>query len=101
MKLKVTSQQHNPLLKRTEIAFEVEHAETGGTPPRLEVRKMLAEALKADLERVYISRMETKTGTMTAFGKANVYESIEQAKLVEPLHIVTRNSPPEKPKAEE
>jgi len=101
MKIKVTSQQHNPLLERTEIAFEVEHMETGGTPPRFEVRKMLAEALKADLERVYISRMETKTGAITAFGKANVYESIEQAKLLEPQHIIARNSPPEKPKAEE
>jgi len=102
MKIKVTSQQQNPLLKRTEIAFEVEHAETGGTPPRLEVRKMLAEALKADIERVYIKKMETKTGDITAFGEANVYESTEQAKLVEPEHIITRNSPKEeKPKAEE
>jgi ribosomal protein S24E len=102
MKIKVKSQQHNPLLKRTEVAFEIDPAETGGTPPRLEVRKMLAEALKADIERVYIKKMETKTGAITAFGEANVYESIEQAKLVEPEHIITRNSPKEeKPKAEE
>ena len=39
MKVKIVSQEYNPLLKRKEIVFEVEHAETGGTPPRLEVRE--------------------------------------------------------------
>ena len=102
MKIKVTSQQNNPLLKRIEVNFKIELAEKGGTPSRLEVRKMLAEELKADLERVYIKKMETKTGDITAFGKANVYETIEQAKLVEPEHIINRNSPKEeKPKTEE
>jgi len=42
----------------------------------------------------------TKTGMQTATGFANVYESIEQAKLIEPEYIVNRNIPPEKPKEE-
>lgn len=98
MKIKVTTKKRNPLLKRTEVAFEVEHGETGGTPSRFEVRKNLAAALKAKLELVYLKRVETRTGANTALGEANVYESVEQAKLVEPEHIVTRNTPPpEKP----
>ncbi len=105
MKIKVTTKNRNPLLKRTEVAFEVEHGETGGTPSRLEVRKSLADALKAKLELVYVKRVETRTGANTALGEANVYENVEQAKLVEPEHIVTRNAPPtekpeEKPKEE-
>jgi ribosomal protein S24E len=40
--------------------------------------------------------METKTGTMIAVGEANAYDSIEQAKFVEPKHIIARNTPPEK-----
>jgi len=40
------------------------------------------------------------TGTNTAVGVANAYETAEQAKLVEPGYIIKRNSPPEKPKEE-
>ncbi len=97
MKVKIISKEYNPLLKRREITFKVEHAETGGTPPRLQVRKQLATLLKQDLELVYIKKMETKTGTMTAVGEANAYDSIQQAKFVEPEHIVTRNVPPKQP----
>ena len=101
MKVKVTSQQHNPLLKRKEIIFEVNHEETKATPSRLEIRKKLAEKLKANIELLYVRRVETKTGTMLAVGEANLYDSPEQVKLVEPEHIITRNVPPEKPAEEE
>ena len=97
MKVKVVSKEYNPLLKRREVTFKVEHTETGGTPRRFEVRKQLATLLKADLELVYVKKMETKTGTMTAVGEANAYDSTEQAKLVEPKHIVARNVPPKQP----
>lgn len=101
MKIKIMTKKQNPLLKRTEVAFEVEPEETGGTPSRLEVRKNLAETLKANLELVYIKKVGTRTGANTALGEANVYESVEQAKLMEPDHIITRNTPPaEKPKEE-
>ena len=93
MKVKIISKEYNPLLKRKEVTFKVEHTETGGTPHRFEARKQLATLLKTDLELVYVKKMETKTGTMTAFGEANTYDSIEQAKIVEPKHIVARNVP--------
>jgi len=96
MKVRITSEEYNPLLKRKEVAFEVEHRETGGTPSRFEVRKSLAALLKIDSGLVYVKKMETKTGTMIAVGEANAYDSIEQAKLVEPEHIIARNTPPEK-----
>ena len=47
---------------------------------------------------VFIKRMRTKTGTSITVGVANVYQSVNQAKLVEPEYIRKRNSPPEKPK---
>jgi ribosomal protein S24E len=50
---------------------------------------------------VFIKKFETKTGTRTVFGVANVYDSAEEAKLVEPEYVIKRNSPPEKPKEEE
>jgi len=101
MKVKITSQGYNPLLKRKEVAFEVEHEETGGTPSRFEVRKKLASLLNEDLELVYVKRLETKTGITVAVGEANVYDAIEQAQLVEPQHIIARNAPPQKPEEKE
>jgi small subunit ribosomal protein S24e len=101
MEIKIIQQQYNPLLKRREVAFEVEHTQTKGTPSRLEIRKALAEKLKANLEAVYVRRIETKSGTMTARGEANAYDSEDQAKLVEPAYIVARNLPKEKKEAAE
>ncbi|MCZ2808315.1 MAG: hypothetical protein O2V44_03065 [Candidatus Bathyarchaeota archaeon] len=97
MKLKIVSKEKNPIMKRKEVTFSVEHAQTGGTPTRVEVRKKLATLLKTDLELVYVKQVETKTGTMVAIGEANAYDSIEQAKLMEPKHIIARNATPEKP----
>ena len=101
MKVKIASQGYNPLLKRKEVTFEVEHEETGGTPSRFEVRKRLASLLNEDLELVYVKKLETKTGTIVAVGEANVYGAIEQAQLVEPEHIIARNAPPQKPEEKE
>ncbi len=98
MKITITSKERNPLLKRREVVFEVDHKDTGSTPPRLEVRKELAALLKADPECVYVKRMVTKTGLMVAVGEANAYDRVEDAKLVEPEYIVARNRLPEKAK---
>ena len=49
---------------------------------------------------VFIKRMHTKTGTNLTQGVANVYQTVDQAKLVEPEYVQKRNSPAEKPKEE-
>ena len=99
MKLEIISKKQNPLMKRREVTFRVEHSQTGGTPSRAEVRKQLASLLKTKPELVYVKNMETKRGTMIAVGEANVYETDEQAKFVEPKHVIARNAA--KGKAEE
>jgi small subunit ribosomal protein S24e len=100
MEVNIVSEKENPFLKRREIRFHVKHA-AGPTPPRLEIRKAVAEALKADLDLVFVKKFETRPGMQTAVGLANVYNSAEQARLIEPEYIIKRNIPPEKPKAEE
>jgi len=100
MEVKIISQKENPLLKRKEIQFHVEHDKTGSTPPRPEIRKAVATALKANVDLVFIKKFETKTGMHTAIGVANLYDAAEQAKLIEPQYIIKRNIPPEKPKEE-
>lgn len=101
MKIKVTSKKRNPLLKRREVIFEVNHRQAGSTPPRLQVRKELASLMKSDLELVYVKRLETRTGTMVAIGEANAYDSVEDAKLVEPEYVIARNVPSVTPEEEE
>jgi len=100
MDVKVVSEKKNPLLKRKEVHFQVEHNQTGSTPPRLETRKAVAKALKTDVDLVFVKKLETKTGTHTAVGLANVYDSVEQAKFVESEYIIKRNIPTEKPEEE-
>jgi small subunit ribosomal protein S24e len=102
MEVKITSEKQNPMLKRREVIFQVEHGQSGSTPSRLEIRKAVAAALKTDENIVFVKKFETKTGMHIAVGVANIYDTIEQAKLVEPEYIVKRNIPPEpKPKEEE
>ncbi len=96
MEIKILSINENPLLKRKEVTFQVEHDQTGSTPPRLEVKNALAKILKKDLNLVFIRKIETKTGTRKALGIANIYDSHENAKLIEPEYIVKRNTPSEK-----
>ncbi|MEM3769931.1 MAG: 30S ribosomal protein S24e [Candidatus Bathyarchaeia archaeon] len=100
MEVKILSENVNPLLKRKEVVFQVDHNQTGSTPQRLEVKSTIAKLLKTDANLVFIKKLETKTGTRKAIGLANVYDSIEHAKLIEPEYIVKRNIPPEKTKEE-
>lgn len=104
MKLKIVSKEQNPLLKRIEVTFKIDHHEEGSTPSRIEIRKQIASLLKTKLELVYVTKIETKTGSMVAFGEANIYDVVEQVKLVEQKYIIARNAIPEElkePKATE
>ena len=96
MKVNIVSKDQNPLMKRKEITFSVDHTQNGGTPTRVEVSRQLASLLKTKPELVFVKKLKTKTGTMVAVGKANVYYSIEQAKGMEPKHLIARNVIPEK-----
>jgi ribosomal protein S24E len=101
MKVKVTTQNYNPLLKRKEVIFEAQHEQHEGTPSRAELRKDLAEILKANVDLVFVKQAVTKTGSMITVGEANVYDTPEQVKVVEAEHIIARNiPPPPKPKEE-
>ncbi len=92
MKIEMTSTRANPLIKRTEVTFEIDEA---ATPKRVDVRRELSAMLKADLDRVWVRRMETKTGTHKTVGLAHVYDDVAQALEVEPKHIIERNQPPQ------
>jgi small subunit ribosomal protein S24e len=92
VKTEIVNNQRNELLKRNEVKFSIFHEE-GGTPSRVDVRQKLAASLDVNEERIYISKYGTKTGSMITVGEANVYDSVEQAKMTEPKYIILRNSP--------
>jgi len=98
MQINIESTKDNPLLKRKEVVFTIISGPKQKTPQRLEVRKAIAIEMKIGDEVVFVKRMHTKTGTSITQGDANVYQSVAQAKIVEPEYIKKRNSPPEKPK---
>jgi len=100
VKLEIIDQRRNELLKRLEVKFRIDH-EKGGTPTRIQVRQSLAAMLDVDEEKVYIKKIETKTGTATSFGRANIYDSVSQAEYVEPEHIILRNRPKKESEGEE
>ncbi len=99
MQVKIDSTNDNPLLKRKEVGFTIVQGPKEKTPQRLEVKKAVAVELKTGDDVIFIKKMRTKTGTNITVGIANVYQSVNQAKLVEPEYIRKRNSPP-KPKEE-
>ena len=100
MQVKIDSTKNNPLLKRKEVGFTIVSGPKEKTPPRLDVKKAVAIEMQLGNDVVFIKRMRTKTGTSITVGVANVYQSVNQAKLVEPEYIRKRNSPPEKTKEE-
>jgi small subunit ribosomal protein S24e len=93
MEVKVISEKQNPMLGRKEVNFQVEHEKTGSTPSRAEIRRAIAAVTKTDESVVFVKKFVTKTGTHTALGMANIYATVEQAKLIEPEYIIKRNMP--------
>jgi len=99
MEVKIVSKKENPVMKRIEVQFTVDHNQ-GKTPGRLDVKRSVASQLQVSDKLVFIKKMKTLTGTSTTVGEATAYQSEAQAKLIEPAYIMKRNSPPEKPKEE-
>jgi len=90
--IEIIEQRRNELLKRLEVKFQIHH-EKNGTPTRMQVRRTLASVLDVDEEKIYIKKIETKTGTTISIGRANIYDSPSQAEYIEPKHIILRNRP--------
>jgi len=90
MKTELISRRENPLLARKEIEFRVQNP---STPSRGDARNQIAALLKVDPERIYILKLQTRSGTQTTVGRAHVYDTVERAQRVEKRHIMARNNP--------
>ncbi|MCX8170822.1 MAG: 30S ribosomal protein S24e [Candidatus Bathyarchaeota archaeon] len=92
MKIKILNNTRNELLKRNEISFILHH-DGAPTPSRMEVREELARVLKVDVDRIYIRKMKSVTGASMTIGEAHLHDSPENARIIEPKHIILRFSP--------
>jgi small subunit ribosomal protein S24e len=90
LEIKKTAEKYNPLLKRREIQFLVNHTSLG-TPKLFEVKKELVSMYGALEETVFITEMNTLTGTNQTRGKVEVYDDSERAKQLVPQYIRSRN----------
>ena len=96
MKTVITSTKNNPLIGRRELNFLIEEP---STPSRAEIRRDIAVTMQVDLDRVYIKKYETITGTNKTVGLAHIYDEAEIALKVEPEHVIAKNK--KEPKAKE
>jgi small subunit ribosomal protein S24e len=94
MKVEITEKVENPLLKRTEIKFKVDHSGSP-TPKRLDVRAQLASQLGVPEERVVIDKLASMYGRQVASGIARVYASREELEGLEPKYLLKRGLPKE------
>jgi len=99
MKVEVVKKTENPLFKRTEVEFRVEHP-SAPTPRRFEVRAQLASLLGTSEELLVIEKFAGTHGRQMASGIARVYSTREQLEAMEPKYLLKRGMPEEKKLAE-
>lgn len=100
MEIKILDDKENKLLNRREVLFEVSHEDVGGTPTRRDIKMKLASILKRNTELLFIKKIETKRGTKISVGTVNIYNSLKEAKMIEPEYAIKRNLQAEKEEVE-
>ena len=105
MKMEITKKVQNPLFKRTEIYFVLDHAGEA-TPSRGAVVEEIVKQTKAAKDTIVIDNIESIYGNGKSNGYVKVYESKDAALEFETDYLLKRNgiAKPEytpEPKAEE
>ena len=86
MKMEINEKKENPLYKRTEVYFTVDHAGES-TPGRNAVAEEVAKQMKAKRDCVVVTTIESVYGT----GKSKGYDSKEAALELEREYLLKRN----------
>ena len=97
MKTVITSTKKNPLIGRRELNFLIEEP---STPSRSEIRRDIAVTMQVDLDKVWVKKYETITGTNKTVGLVHIYDEAETALKVEPEHVINKNKKEPKVKEE-
>ena len=104
MKMEITQQKDNPLQKRVEVYFTIDH-NGESTPGRNAVAEEVAKQLKSKRDCVVVDNIESVYGKGMSKGYAKVYESKEAALEFDREYLLKRNgieaTKPEAPAEEE
>jgi small subunit ribosomal protein S24e len=93
MEVKILEKKKNEVMKRTEITAEM-HEKT--IPSKQQVRDKLSALLNVKPETIAITKINSKFGSAKAEIFATAYETAEELKKREPVHIMERNFGKEK-----
>jgi small subunit ribosomal protein S24e len=90
MKMEFNQKKKNPLLKRTEIYFTVNHVGEA-TPSKGAVVEAIAAELKVSKDSIVLDSVESVFGTGKSNGYVKVYESKDEALKYESEYLLKRN----------
>lgn len=90
MKMEFNQKKENPLLKRTEVYFTINHAGEA-TPSKGAVVEAIAAELKASKDAIVLDSVESVFGTGKSKGYVKVYESKDAALKYESEYLLKRN----------
>ena len=88
MKIEIKKQKDNHLLNRTEVKFEIDHANSA-TPNRTDVMDMVATKTNRDKKFIVIKQINTKYGENISVGLAYIYND-EKSMKAEPKYSLKR-----------
>lgn len=98
MKMEIIENKKNPLYKRSEVYFTIDH-NGEPTPGRNAVAEEVAKLVKSKRDCVVVASVESVYGNGKSKGYAKVYDSKEDALALEREYLLKRNGI-EAPKAE-
>ncbi|MBO3804223.1 MAG: 30S ribosomal protein S24e [Candidatus Brockarchaeota archaeon] len=94
MSLRVLEERTNPLVRRREVAFEVEHPGSP-TPAVASIKERLVALLNSKPEATYVVSLGSLRGLQRSRGLCHVYLSPSDGKAFEPEHVQRLNLQPE------
>jgi small subunit ribosomal protein S24e len=90
MKMEITEKRENPLQKRVEVYFTIDH-NGESTPGRNAVAEEVAKQTKSKRECVVVDNIESVFGKGMSKGYAKVYDSKEAALEYDRAYLLKRN----------
>lgn len=101
MKMEITQQKENPLQKRVEVYFTIDH-NGESTPGRNAVAEAVAKEMKSKRDCVVVDTIESVYGRGMSKGYAKVYDNKEAALEFDREYLLKRNGiEADKPEAAE
>ena len=78
MDIETVKESYSPIFKRKELLFFVDHSSLS-SPKLYDVKKSLIAKYNTGEDTVFVIKLKTKAGTNRTYGRAEIYDSSENA----------------------